>query len=412
MIVAFRCRMAGLGAREAQLHSTPVHRALIGLNRPALPASSLEPRARAPSPSRARRAPRPSRRGCRSRSSAGLITSFGNMQPSQQMCWNLRVTLAVLVAQPEAGVLDDVELAVGIERQAVAAGLVVRAGAVDGARRSGRRGSRSSTGAARRSSCAARRPASCCPPVEVLGQDAVVRRVVAHREEQRVRHVGLEADGLRAVRPARAARRCASRSACRPSRSRLRRRAARRRPRRRRRPRGTFRRSSSCCRRDPWPSPPGWPPSRCGRRRTCGCRVAFSVCAIAQALRTCVTNVLRSSSLPMAEPPPVGGQTGATSEPTTRWRRPMLSASFLRSSSRRIDADVRIEEEQIDAVELDAVDLGLGGEVEHRVEIDRRLGAGSAFADEPGPHRVMDGGVFVHGCLLLSVSSILSGSGC
>ena len=63
---------------------------------------------------------------------------------------------------------------------------------------------------------------------------------------------------------------------------------------------------------------------------------------------------------------------------------------------RRIDADVRIEEEQIDAVELDAVHLRLRGVVEHRVEIDRRLGAGSALADEPGPHRVMDSGIFVH----------------
>ena len=88
------------------------------------------------------------------------------------------------------------------------------------------------------------------------GQDAILRRVVAHREEQRVRHVGLEADGLRAGRPSRAARPCASRCACRPSRSPLRRRAARRSPRRCRRPAGRSRRSSSCCRRDPSPSPP------------------------------------------------------------------------------------------------------------------------------------------------------------
>ena len=83
---------------------------------------------------------------------------------------------------------------------------------------------------------------------------------------------------------------------------------------------------------------------------------------------------------------------------------------------RRIDADVRIEEEEIDAVELDAVHLRLRGVVEHRLEIDRRLGAGSALADETGPHRVMDSGVFVHGvdcvwvwllvnsCLLLFVA--------
>ncbi len=51
--------------------------------------------------------------------------------------------------------------------------------------------------------------------------------------------------------PSRAARRCASSCACRPSRSRLRPRAARRTLPRRRRPAGTSPRSSSCCRRDP-----------------------------------------------------------------------------------------------------------------------------------------------------------------
>ena len=39
--------------------------------------------------------------------------------------------VAVLVAEPEAGVLGDVELAVGVVAQAVAAGLVVGAGAED-----------------------------------------------------------------------------------------------------------------------------------------------------------------------------------------------------------------------------------------------------------------------------------------
>ena len=63
---------------------------------------------------------------------------------------------------------------------------------------------------------------------------------------------------------------------------------------------------------------------------------------------------------------------------------------------RRIDADVRIEEEEIDAVELDAVHFRLRGVVQHRLEIDGRLGAGSALADETGPHRVMDSRVFVH----------------
>ena len=53
-----------------------------------------------------------------------------------------------------------------------------------------------------------------------------------------------------------------------------------------------------------------------------------------------------------------------------------------------IDVDVRIEQKQIDAVELHAVDVGRGRQVEHRVQIDRRLRVGP-FADEPRPHRVV-----------------------
>src|SRR5205823_12734722 len=53
---------------------------------------------------------------------------------------------------------------------------------------------------------------------------------------------------------------------------------------------------------------------------------------IPQALRTCLRNDVRSSSLPIADPPPVGGHTGATSDPTTRLFDRILSASRLRSS--------------------------------------------------------------------------------
>ena len=55
-----------------------------------------------------------------------------------------------LVAQPVAGIVDDVQLAVGIVRQAVTAGLVVRARSLHRRRRSARRESRWSTAAAHR----------------------------------------------------------------------------------------------------------------------------------------------------------------------------------------------------------------------------------------------------------------------
>ena len=60
---------------------------------------------------------------------------------------------------------------------------------------------------------------------------------------------------------------------------------------------------------------------------------SLSFFAIVQALRTWVTKFLRSSSLPIAEPPPVGGHTGATSDPTTRLREATWSARRFRSSS-------------------------------------------------------------------------------
>src|SRR5215469_13990257 len=54
-----------------------------------------------------------------------------------------------------------------------------------------------------------------------------------------------------------------------------------------------------------------------------------SVFPIAHAFRTWVRNLLRSSEDPMAEPPPVGGQTGATSDPTRNRLLPIFSDSSL-----------------------------------------------------------------------------------
>src|SRR3954466_2365248 len=60
---------------------------------------------------------------------------------------------------------------------------------------------------------------------------------------------------------------------------------------------------------------------------------SFSFLAIAHALRTWVTKFLRSSSLPIADPPPVGGHTGATRDPTASPLLRILSARRFRSSS-------------------------------------------------------------------------------
>ena len=57
---------------------------------------------------------------------------------------------------------------------------------------------------------------------------------------------------------------------------------------------------------------------------------------------------------------------------------------------------VRGEEEEIDAVEPDAVHLGRGGQIEHRVQVDRRLGT-FAFADHARPRGVVEFGEVVAG---------------
>ena len=84
-----------------------------------------------------------------------------------------------------------------------------------------------------------------------------------------------------------------------------------------------------------------------------------SVLPISQAFRTCVTNCCRSAALPIAEPPPVGGHTGATSEPTARCLARISIGKTLHLVVARVDADVRIEQKQIDAIERHAVDRGV-----------------------------------------------------
>src|SRR6266545_5887630 len=60
---------------------------------------------------------------------------------------------------------------------------------------------------------------------------------------------------------------------------------------------------------------------------------SFSLFPIAHALRTWLRNAPRSPLPPMADPPPVGGQTGATSDPTSSPFPPIFSVSRFRSSS-------------------------------------------------------------------------------
>lgn len=62
-----------------------------------------------------------------------------------------------------------------------------------------------------------------------------------------------------------------------------------------------------------------------------------------------------------------------------------------------INVKVRRTQVHVDAVEADAIDLGARGEVEHGVEVQNRLGARGAFADDAGPHGVVQFGMVVIG---------------
>src|SRR6266540_7299210 len=101
---------------------------------------------------------------------------------------------ALVIAQPVARVLHDVEFSVGVVWQTVAAGLVMRTRARDRAvvlrhvnvdRPWTKRACDLSIGFVQLRSVL---------PVVVVGKDSIVRRVVTHGEEQVVRHVGLIAE--------------------------------------------------------------------------------------------------------------------------------------------------------------------------------------------------------------------------
>ena len=101
-----------------------------------------------------------------------------------------------------------------------------------------------------------------------------------------------------------------------------------------------------------------------------------------QDFSTASTKFLRSSSLPKAVPPTVPGHTGATSEPTFKPLAAIWSAMALIAVGGGVGVGVRMEDEEVDAVELAAVDLGGDGQFEHAVERDRRVVGSGFFSDQ------------------------------
>ena len=55
-----------------------------------------------------------------------------------------------------------------------------------------------------------------------------------------------------------------------------------------------------------------------------------------------------------------------------------------------LDTEVRIEQENIDAIKPNPVDFRASGQIEHRVQVDGRFGARAAFADQAGPHGIVE----------------------
>ena len=54
---------------------------------------------------------------------------------------------------------------------------------------------------------------------------------------------------------------------------------------------------------------------------------------------------------------------------------------------------MRVEEEQVHAIEFNSIDLGASGQVEHGIEVNAGFGAGAAFADEARPHCIVEFGI-------------------
>ena len=101
---------------------------------------------------------------------------------------------------------------------------------------------------------------------------------------------------------------------------------------------------------------------------------------------------------PSRSPSPIrrrwAAKPGATTEPTTKFRAAMLFREPLQVVVGGIDIDMRSEQEKIHAIEVRSVHLGRGGEVEHGVEIDGRLGI-RTLAHQSGPHRIVESGKIV-----------------
>ena len=306
--------------------------------------------------SRGRRARRSSRPGSRSRFAALCIVALGNMQPSQQMCRQLLGELAPRRrAARSRRRLTMSSLPLGSSgrqcRPVLSCEPVPCTVASFWATwKSIVQGRRAAVSLLQR----VVEPSAVSFQSKFSRQDRVFRRVVAQQVEQRVGHVGLKAERLGPVDhfqklhhppPTVHAAPADFSFGGQPLAEIL---GDRRRP-------GETCRRSVCCWRSDRPcdqSCHARRPSRSARRRRAGRPVRAAAWRCGSPCGPASETACRSSSVPIAEPPPVGGQTGATTEPITRLRLADLVGQPLQIVVRGVDVDVRREQKQIEAVEL------------------------------------------------------------
>ncbi len=107
----------------------------------------------------------------------------------------------------------------------------------------------------------------------------------------------------------------------------------------------------------------------------------------------------------------MGGQTGATSEPTTSWRLAMLSARRFRSSS--VESMLVCGEDKNKSTPSNRMPStsACRRQVQHGFQVDERFRVWS-LAYEPRPHRVVDCRVLVLICCAHDPSAYFRHSGC
>ena len=158
------------------------------------------------------------------------------------------------------------------------------------------------------------------------------------------------------------------------------------------------RRSASGCRPDRPTTRPRRRPNRSARRRWAERPARAAARRCGTPLRPASRNRWRSFAL-------AHRRAAAGRRPHRRHHRADLQISRAGLVGQRldlvvagVDIDVRREQKQVDAVELHAVDLGRGGQIEHRIQVDRRLAALS-FADHARPGGVVELGIVVGMCV-------------